>query len=139
MAKNPGAGKPASSDFTTYFSSATQLLEPPVLERDRKRYDDLGLIGAQALSETGFYASIVRGTPAAPAKPAHTTAAAKKPAPSPADAKTANAAAVKPSPQQKQEASAESQSNATTTTSLLNGAAPTMPSSGFEGRFGAWR
>lgn len=73
MAKNPGAGKPASSDFTTYFSSATQLPEPPVLERDRKRYDDLGLIGAQALSATGFYASIVRGTPAAPAKPAADT------------------------------------------------------------------
>ena len=73
MAKKPGAGKPASSDFTTYFSTATRLPEPPVLERDRKRYDDLGIIGAQELSEKGFYASIVRGTPAAPVKPAADT------------------------------------------------------------------
>ena len=73
MAKKPGAGNPGKSDFTTYFSSATQLPEPPVLERDRKRYDDLGIIGAQELSEKGFYASVVRGTPAAPARPAADT------------------------------------------------------------------
>ena len=73
MAKNPGTGNPGKSDFTTYFSSANPLPEPPVLERDRKRYDDLGIIGAQDLSEKGFYASIVRGTPSAPAKPAADT------------------------------------------------------------------
>jgi hypothetical protein len=72
---------------------------------------------------------------AAPAKPAHTTVAAKKPEPSPSEAKTAVAA--KPSPA-KQEANAEQQGN-TSTTSLLNGAAPTMPSGGFDSRFGAWR
>jgi hypothetical protein len=72
---------------------------------------------------------------AVPAKPAHTTVAAKKPEPSPSEAKTAVAA--KPSPA-KQEANAEQQGN-TSTTSLLNGAAPTMPSGGFDSRFGAWR
>ena len=73
MARSSSTGKPASLDFTAYFSSATQLPEPPVLERDRKRYDDMGIIGAQELSAKGFYASIVRGTPAAPAKPAADT------------------------------------------------------------------
>jgi hypothetical protein len=63
--------------------------------------------------------------------------AAKKPGPAPAEVKAANAAATKPSPA-KQEAATEQPGN-TTTTSLLNGAAPTMPSGGFDGRFGAWR
>jgi murein L,D-transpeptidase YafK len=74
---------------------------------------------------------------AAPAKPAHTTVATKKPEPTPAEAKTANAVAAKPS-SAKQEAKVEPQGD-TTTTSLLNGAAPTMPSNGFDSRFGAWR
>ena len=62
--------------------------------------------------------------------------AAKKPEPSTGGSEDA-AVAAKPSPA-KQEANAEQQGN-TNTTSLLNGAAPTMPSGGFESRFGAWR
>jgi murein L,D-transpeptidase YafK len=48
--------------------------------------------------------------------------------PHPADSKTADAAVAKPSPP-KQEANA----------ALLSGAAPTMPSGGFDSRFGAWK
>jgi len=55
----------------------------------------------------------------------------------PADTKTANnATATKPqSAAPRQEANAD----ATAGTGLLNGAAPTMPSNGFEGRFGPWQ
>jgi hypothetical protein len=48
--------------------------------------------------------------------------------PHPADSKTADAAVAKPSPP-KQEANA----------ARLSGAAPTMPSGGFDSRFGAWK
>ena len=73
-------------------------------------------------------------------------ASAPKPAPSaagtsrpksdtqPADTKTASVVASKASPP-KQEASAEPQS----APPLLNGAAPTMSSNAFDGRFGSWR
>jgi murein L,D-transpeptidase YafK len=147
---NPPAETPSSDSIFGTMSLASAESKPAPAPRSSVQV-------ASAGSSGGFFSSLFGSksedqgatapaepakakSAAAPAKPAHTTAAAKKPAPSPADAKTANAAAVKPSPPpQKQEASAESQSNATTTTSLLNGAAPTMPSNGFEGRFGAWR
>ncbi len=72
------------------------------------------------------------------AKPAH-SASRPKPEAKPAETKTANAAAPKPAPL-KREATAEPQaSSAGATPALLNGAAPTMPSGGFDSRFGAWQ
>ena len=60
MAKSTGAPKSNKVDFTTYFSSAMQVPEPDLLEQDRKRLDNLGIIGAAELGEKGFYASIAR-------------------------------------------------------------------------------
>jgi murein L,D-transpeptidase YafK len=90
-------------------------------------------------------ASASKAKSAATAKPARTAARTARPKseaksePQPAAAtKTASAVAPKPSPP-KQQASAEPQSNTASATTLLTGAAPTMPSGGFDGRFGAWR
>src|SRR5262249_42395434 len=55
--------------------------------------------------------------------------------PPPAETKTANAATTKPSPSKQD---AEPQKDTGNTTGLLSGAAPTMPSGGFDSRFGAW-
>jgi murein L,D-transpeptidase YafK len=55
-----------------------------------------------------------------------------KPEPQPAETKTAKASAPK------QETNAEPQRNTASATSVLNGAAPTVPSGGFDSRFGAW-
>jgi murein L,D-transpeptidase YafK len=146
---NPPAETPSSDSFFGTMSLASAESKPAPAPRSSVQVASAGssggffsnLFGSKSEDQSAAAPAEPAKTKsaAAPAKPAHTTTAAKKPAPTPAEAKTANAAAVKPSPQQKQEASAESQSNATTTTSLLNGAAPTMPSNGFDGRFGAWR
>ena len=70
-------------------------------------------------------------------QPAEASASKSKPAASAAKTgqRTANAAATKPS-SSKQDA--EPEKNAGSAPSVLNGAAPTVPSSGFENRFGAW-
>jgi murein L,D-transpeptidase YafK len=146
---NPPAETPSSDSFFSTMSLASAESKPAPAPRSSVQVASAGssggffsnLFGSKSEDQSAAAPAEPAKTKsaAAPAKPAHTTTAAKKPAPTPAEAKTANAAAVKPSPQQKQEASAESQGNATTTTSLLNGAAPTMPSNGFDGRFGAWR
>jgi hypothetical protein len=146
---NPPAETPSSDSFFGTMSLASAESKPAPAPRSSVQVASAGssggffsnLFGSKSEDQSAAAPAEPAKTKsaAAPAKPAHTTTAAKKPAPTPAEAKTANAAAVKPSPQQKQEASAESQGNATTTTSLLNGAAPTMPSNGFDGRFGAWR
>jgi murein L,D-transpeptidase YafK len=86
-------------------------------------------------------------TAAKPTQTAAVGAIRPKSEPRPADAKTAssatasagNATAAKPQPAPaRQEANADSQSQ-TASTGLLSGAAPTMPSNGFEGRFGPWQ
>jgi len=83
-------------------------------------------------------ASASKSKPAASAaKTGQSAASASRPKPAPpsAETKTANAAATKPS-SSKQDA--EPEKNAGSAPSVLNGAAPTVPSSGFENRFGAW-
>jgi hypothetical protein len=55
--------------------------------------------------------------------------------------KTANAAkpaASKPEAAAKQEANAEPERKAASDNAQISGAAPTVPSGGFENRFGAW-
>jgi murein L,D-transpeptidase YafK len=78
-------------------------------------------------------------TPAkAKAKPAPTkvaTAKSKQAAPQ----STANAGAIQPKPKPTQEASVAPAAPADNGGSLLRGAQPTMPSGGFENRFGPWR
>jgi murein L,D-transpeptidase YafK len=81
---------------------------------------------------------------AAPAKATEAAAASKpKTEPrQPAETKTASAAPTKPQAVQpsRQEVDADpQQSKPTAVTDLLNGASPTVPSSGFDGRFGARR
>lgn len=73
MAKRSGAARSKRIDFTTYFSPATQVPEPPLQEVDRRRYDDLGTVGAQELTEKGYFACIVRSTPAGQGKRAAET------------------------------------------------------------------
>ena len=84
-------------------------------------------------------ASAAKSKPAASgAKRGQSAAGASRPKsePPPAETKTANAA-TKPPPS-KQEANTEPQKDAGSAPGLLSGAAPTMPSSGFDNRFGAW-
>jgi murein L,D-transpeptidase YafK len=72
-----------------------------------------------------------------PAKAGQSAAGAGRPksAPPPAETKTANAAAIKPSPSKQD---AEPQKDTGNATGVLSGAAPTVPSGGFDSRFGAW-
>jgi murein L,D-transpeptidase YafK len=91
------------------------------------------------------------GTPktkpaAKPASTAVAVAVAKpkidsKSEPRPAETKTANAAPVAPKPTAaapRQEANAEAESKPAGNNGLMNGAAPTVSSDAFGGRFGAW-
>ena len=70
------------------------------------------------------------------AKPGQ-SAARPKPEPQPAEAKTVSNSAAKASAP-KQETSGEPQRNTASATGVLSGAAPTVPSGGFDNRFGAW-
>jgi murein L,D-transpeptidase YafK len=80
------------------------------------------------------------------AKPTAVALAAAKPKaesksePRPAETKTANAApaAKPPAAAPRQEANAAAESKPAGNAGLMNGAAPTVSSNGFEGRFGAW-
>jgi hypothetical protein len=146
---NPPAESPSSDSIMSTMSLASAESKPAPGPRSSVQVASAGSSGGFLSnlfgSKSEDQGAAARSAPAAepakpkstavPAKPAHTTVAAKKPEPSPSEAKTG--AAAKPSPV-KQEANAEQQGK-TTTTSLLNGAAPTMPSGGFDSRFGAWR
>lgn len=76
---------------------------------------------------------------ASAAKPSQGAAGAPRARPEaqPAETKTVNNNAAKTSPP-KQDSSEEPQRNTASATGVLNGAAPTAPSGGFEGRFGSW-
>jgi hypothetical protein len=73
------------------------------------------------------------------AKPGQSAASAARPRPEPqpAETKTVVNNAVKAS-LPKQETNGEPQRNTASATGVLNGAAPTVPSGGFDTRFGAW-
>jgi murein L,D-transpeptidase YafK len=94
--------------------------------------------GAASRATQPAEASASKSKPAASAaKPGHSAAGASRPksAPQAAETKTANAIAAKPS-SSKQDAEADK--NAGSAPGVLNGAAPTVSSSGFDNRFGAW-
>jgi hypothetical protein len=80
-------------------------------------------------------------TAAKPSQAAAVASVRPKPEPQPAEKNpNGNGAAAKPRSSPPQEAArSEPEVKAASTGSLLTGAAPTMPSGGFEGRFGAWR
>jgi murein L,D-transpeptidase YafK len=138
---NPPAESPSSDSFLSTMGLASAESKPAPAPRSSVQVASAGssggflsnLFGSKS-EDQGTAASTQPAEPAkpksaaAPAKPARATVAAKKPETPPAEAKTANAA--KPSPV-KQEATAEQQGNTTTT--------PTVPSGGFDSRFGAWR
>jgi murein L,D-transpeptidase YafK len=81
-------------------------------------------------------ASAPKSKPAATSKPAPTAVAAKKSEPQKSEPQLASATS-KPVPV-RQEASAAT-SKPENINDLLNGAAPTVPTGGFENRFGAWQ
>jgi murein L,D-transpeptidase YafK len=94
--------------------------------------------GAASRATQPADASASKSKPAASAAKRGQSAAGTarpKSEPPPAETKTANAATTKPS-SSKQDA--EPQKDTGSATGLLSGAAPTMPSGGFDGRFGAW-
>jgi hypothetical protein len=150
-------GEPSADAFTgSTMSLASAESKPASAPRSSVQVAS----AAPASSGGGFFSNLFgsrtedQGTAskssdtAAPkTKPA---ASAPKPAPSaagtsrpksdsqPAETKTASVVAPKASPP-KQDASAEPQGAAASAPPLLNGAAPTMSSSAFDGRFGSWR
>jgi hypothetical protein len=79
-------------------------------------------------------AAAPKAKPAA-SKPTQTAAARSKPEPRSAEIRPKPS--VAPAPQQ--EANAAPPAKPASASSLLSGAAPTVPAGGFEGRFGAWR
>jgi len=68
-AKRSDASASNRSEFTTYLSTATRIPEPPISEQARKRYDDLGIVGLNELTEKGYYAGSARRSSATPGKP----------------------------------------------------------------------
>jgi hypothetical protein len=116
----PGSSSGVGSFFSNWFGAKTE---------DQ---------GAASRATQPADASASKSKPAASAaKRGQSAAGAARPKsePPPAETKTANAAATKPS-SSKQDA--EPQKDTGNATGLLSGAAPTMPSGGFDGRFGAW-
>jgi Neuraminidase (sialidase) len=93
--------------------------------------------GAASRTTQPAEASASKSKPAASAKAGHSAAGAARPksAPAPAETKTANAAATKASPSKQD---AEPQKDTGSATGQLSGAAPAVPSGGFDSRFGAW-
>jgi murein L,D-transpeptidase YafK len=99
----------------------------------------------------GFFGNLFGSKPSADARPAQQTAASPQAKPQPAgatakpaqttpDSKTAKVAMAKPQPSTaRQETGSEPEAKGSSAPSLLNGAAPTVPTGGFENRFGAWR
>jgi CheY-like chemotaxis protein len=66
-ARAPKAEKTALGAY--FFSPGTKVAEPAVPAAERRRYDELGVIGTQELTDKGFYAAIARGAKKAAAKP----------------------------------------------------------------------
>jgi murein L,D-transpeptidase YafK len=94
------------------------------------------LFGSKTSDDQAGASRTTQPADASASKPKRTaTAKAAPSAPRPAETKTANAA--KPAAP-KQEASADPERTAASSNGQLSGAAPTVPSGGFENRFGAW-
>jgi hypothetical protein len=116
----PGSSGGVGSFFSNLFGSKTE---------DQ---------GAASRATQPADASASKSKPAASAAKRGQSAAGTarpKSEPPPAETKTANAAATKPSPSKQD---AEPQKDTGNATGLLSGAAPAMPSGGFDSRFGAW-
>ena len=101
------------------------------------------LFGSKGEESQSVQESAPRSKPAAPAASATPAskpvqAASARPRTEPPRSVDAKTAGVQSSPL-RQEASAEPPGKPAAAASLLTGAAPTMPSGGFENRFGAWR
>src|SRR5215510_14007810 len=114
----PGSSSGVGSFFSNLFGSKTE---------DQ---------GAAARATEPAQASASKSKSAASAKAGHSAAGAARPKsePPPAETKTANAA-TKPSPSKPD---AEPQKDTGSAAGLVSGAAPTVPSGGFDSRFGAW-
>jgi murein L,D-transpeptidase YafK len=97
------------------------------------------LFGSKATDDQAGASRATQPADPSASKPKRTTTAkagqSATGAPRPAETKTANAA--KPAAP-KQEASGEPERNTASGNGVLSGAAPTVPSGGFENRFGAW-
>ena len=74
MARKARGRKAEKSGLGAYLFSPGKVPEPAVPAADRRRYDELGVIGTQELTDKGFYAAIARGAKKAAARtPAETT------------------------------------------------------------------
>jgi murein L,D-transpeptidase YafK len=92
--------------------------------------------GAAANASQASETSTSKSKRTADAKPGQSAAGAPRPKPEqPREAKATDTAKASAS---KEETNGEPQRNAASTTGALNGAAPTVPSGGFDSRFGAW-
>jgi murein L,D-transpeptidase YafK len=147
---NPPAEPASDTFFGTTMSLASAESKPAAAPRSSVQVASAAPAGSGGVG--GFFGSLfgskAEEQSAAPAKSADTSASKPKsgsatpkaqtaagtsrPKSDPAETKTASVVAAKPAAA-KPEASAESAAP------LLNGAAPTMSSSGFDNRFGAWR
>jgi murein L,D-transpeptidase YafK/outer membrane biosynthesis protein TonB len=151
---NPPAETPSESPTGSFMSLASAESKPVAAPKSSVQVASAGSSGGIG----GFFGNLFgsKEEPSADPKPAPTASAPKsKPAAAPKATQTATVVAAKPksepqavaanpaaAPPKRQEASADPQpvsASAAANTNLLTGAAPTMPSGGFENRFGAWR
>ena len=152
---NPPAGSMADTTGNT-FSLASAESRPSQVQ--------VASAGSNSGGISGFFSNLFGSKPAqsgdtraaatppsAPAKPqagspAHSKSAQTaalgggraKPDVQPADGKSAKVAAKPQTLPARPEEAAEPEAKSASTPSLLNGAAPTVPTGGFENRFGAW-
>ena len=152
---NPPAGSMADTTGNT-FSLASAESRPSQVQ--------VASAGSSSGGISGFFSNLFGSKPAqsgdtraaatppsAPAKPqAGSPAPSKsgqtaalgggraKPDVQPADGKSAKVAAKPQTLPARPEEAAEPEAKSASTPSLLNGAAPTVPTGGFENRFGAW-
>ena len=152
---NPPAGSMADTTGNT-FSLASAESRPSQVQ--------VASAGSSSGGISGFFSNLFGSKPAqsgdtraaatppsAPAKPqagspAHSKSAQTaalgggraKPDVQPADGKSAKVAAKPQTLPARPEEAAEPEAKSASTPSLLNGAAPTVPTGGFENRFGAW-
>jgi murein L,D-transpeptidase YafK len=106
------------------------------------------LFGSKREDENRAAQSAPSGAPAktkvtsTTAKPTHTASAAAgrtKTDSQSAEGKPHKVAMAKPASPAREESSSETEAKPAAAPSLLNGAAPTVPTGGFEGRFGSWQ
>jgi len=153
---NPPAETPSESPTGSFMSLASSDSRPAPAPRSSAQVASAGGSGGIGGFFGNLFGSKSEDQSAAGSQPAAATAAPKsKPAAAPKPTQTASASTIRPksepatkttsAPAAKSPAPQaappvqEANADASKTTSVMTGAAPTVPSGGFENRFGAWR